>query len=179
MMRRLLLVTYSVFLCLCQQAPPIDFVREDVTIEVMGGRVKVTGVYFFVNLTDIGKRVKFFYPFPVDSNHYFPDTIAIGRPFERDSAGVYFWLSLRPNSTDSFKIMYEQRIAKPFFRYITTTTKKWERPIKEADFTIVAPETLAISVNYAFSEPRKVGENLHYYVPIENFFPDKDLLISW
>ncbi len=176
---RIRLIFIVVFLCVCQQAPPIDFFKEDVTIELLDSRVGVTGVYYFENLTQIGKRIKFYYPFPVDSNHHFPDTILIDRPFEKDPAGIYFSLSVKPNGVDSFKIAYEQQIEKPFFRYITTTTQQWKRPIKEANFTIIAPETLAISANYAFSEPKKVGENRHYYIPIENFFPDEDLVITW
>jgi hypothetical protein len=176
---RNLLIFIGVGLCVCRQAPPIDFFKENVTIEVLNGRVKVTGSYIFRNLTDIGKRVKFYYPFPVDSNHHFPDTISIDRPYEKDSTGISFWLSLKPNGVDSFEITYEQLIDRPFFRYITTTTKVWKRPIKEANFTIVAPETLAVSANYAFSEPVKIGENLHYFIPISNFLPEEDLIVRW
>ena len=170
---------FVVLLGVCQQTPPIDFFKEDVTIEVLDTRVRVTGVYYFRNLTNIGKRIRFYYPFPVDSNHHFPDTISIGHRFEKDSTGIYFSLSLKPNCIDSFEITYEQRIGKPFFRYITTTTRGWKRPIKEANFTIIAPETLAINANYAFSEPKKIYRNLHYFIPIENFFPEEDLIIRW
>jgi len=166
-------------LCLCTQAPPIDFYKENVTIAVTGAVARVTGVYYFKNLTDVGKRVKFYYPFPVDSNHGFPDTIAIKYPFEADSAGIYFWLSIGPSSIDSFVIYYEQGVKEPFFRYITTTTQEWKRPIKEADFTIIAPETLAIDVNYAFSEPVNIDGYRHYSIPVMDFLPEEDLIISW
>lgn len=165
--------------CACHQAPPIDFCKEDVTIRILDGRVRVTGVYFFENLTDIGKRIKFYYPFPVDSNHHFPDSISLGYPFEKDSAGIYFWLPIGPNSIDSFSITYEQEIREPFFRYVTTTTKAWKRPIKEANFTIIAPETLAINANYVFSEPKKIDGNFFYLIPINNLFPEEDLIIRW
>ncbi len=165
--------------CFCSQAPPIDFFKEDVTIEVTGAAVRVTGVYYFKNLTDVGKRVRFYYPFPVDSNHDFPDTIRIEYPFETDSAGIYFWLSIGPNSIDSFVISYEQQVKEPLFRYITTTTHEWKRPIKEAEFTIIAPETLAINANYAFSEPVEIDGYRHYSIPVSNFLPDEDLIIRW
>jgi hypothetical protein len=168
-----------ILFCMCKESPPIDFFKEDVTIEVMDARVKVTGVYYFRNLTDISKRVRFYYPFPVDSNHYFPDTITIGYPFEEDSAGIYFWLSIGANSIDSFEITYEQRIEQPFFRYITTTTQAWKRPIKEAEFTIIAAGTLAVNANYPFSEVMVIDGFRHYSIPIEDFFPQEDLIISW
>ena len=166
-------------LCMCQQAPPIDFFKEDVKIEVLDARVRVSGVYYFRNLTDIGKRIRFYYPFPVDSNHYFPDTISLGYPFEKDSSGIYFWLSIGANSVDSFEITYEQQIGRPFFRYITTTTQVWKRPIKEADFTIIAAETLAVNANYPFSEVTTIDGYRHYSIPIKDFFPEEDLIISW
>ena len=179
MSSRVLLVFCIVLLCVCRQMPPIDFFKEDVTIEILDEKVKVTGVYFFENLTQVGKRIKFYYPFPVDSNHYFPDTISIAYPFEKDSGGIYFSLSLRPNSIDSFKITYEQRIEEAFFRYITTTTKVWKRPIKEANFTIIAPETLSVRANYAFSARTSIDEYLHYFIQIKDFFPEEDLVIEW
>jgi hypothetical protein len=176
---RTLLFLYVVFLCLCHQAPPIDFFKEDVTIEMLDGRIRVTGTYFFENLTQIGKRVKFYYPFPVDSNHHYPDTITLSYPYEKDSAGVFFSLSLRPNSVDSFKITYEQQIEETFFRYVTITTKVWKRPIKEAEFTIIAPESLVIKANYPFSEVTNIDGYRHYSIPILDFFPEEDLIIHW
>ena len=176
---RILLFLSISLLCVCRQSPPIDFFKEEVTIEVLDSRVKVTGLYYFRNLTDIGKRVKFYYPFPVDSNHYFPDTIMIDYPFEEDTAGIYFFLSIGAKSVDSFEITYEQRIVQPFFIYITTTTQVWERPIKEADFAIIAPETLAVNANYPFSEAMVIDGFRHYSIPIRDFFPEEDLIVSW
>ena len=173
------LVICILFLCVCQQAPPIDFFKEDVTVELMDARARVTGVYYFKNMTDIGKRVRFYYPFPVDSNHHFPDKMTISHPFEEDSAGIYFWLSIRANAVGSFEIMYEQRIEQTFFRYITTTTQEWKRPIKEAKFTIIAAETLAVNANYPFSRATAIDGYRHYSIPIEDFFPEEDLIIRW
>lgn len=176
---RILAFSCLVLFYACEEAPPIDFFKEDVTIEIVNGRAKVTGVYYFRNLTNIGKRIRFYYPFPVDSNHHFPDVISIDFPYTKDSAGIYFSLSMRPNSVGSFKVVYEQRIERPYFKYITTTTKLWKRPIKEARFTVVVPETLSISANYAFTEPKRIDENLCYCIPVNNFFPVEDLIISW
>ncbi len=179
MTSKTILFLSAVLFCLCKRAPPIDFFKEEVTIEITNGKARVTGIYFFENLTEIGKRVKFYYPFPVDSNHHYPDTISLSYPYERDSAGVFFTLSLRPKSVDSFRITYEQQIAESYFRYITTTTRVWKRPIKEANFTIVAPDTLVISMNYAFSTSKQMDGNRFYFIQIGDFFPEEDLIIRW
>ncbi len=179
MSNRTVLFFCIVLFSACQKEPPIDFFKEDVTVEILGGRARVTGVYYFENLTQIGKRIKFYYPFPVDSNHYFPESISIDREFETDSAGIYFSLSLPPSGIDSFKIIYEQRVRDRFFRYITTTTKAWRRPIKDANFTITAAERLNISTNYMFPEAKIVDEYRKWTIRIANFFPEEDLIISW
>ena len=176
---KMLLFLCVSLLCMCKQSPPIDFFKEDVIIELIDARVRVTGAYYFRNLTDIGKRVRFYYPFPVDSNHHFPDTIAISHPFEEDSSGIYFWLSIGPSSIDSFVISYEQQVKEPFFRYITTTTHEWKKPIKEAEFTIIAAETLAVNASYPFSEVMTIDGYRNYSIPIADFFPEEDLIISW
>jgi hypothetical protein len=169
----------AVLFCVCRQSPPIVFFKEDVTIEILDCRARVTGVYYFENLTQIGKRIKFYYPLPVDSNHYFPENISIDREFEKDSAGIYFSLSLPPNGVDSFRITYEQALRGRFFRYITTTTRVWKRPIKEARFTLIAPEMLSITVSYEFPEPIVVDGYRTYITQMTDFFPEDDLLITW
>lgn len=179
MKNRVLLFLCAAMFCVCRQAPPIDFYKEDVTVEILDDRARVTGIYYFENLTQIGKRIKFYYPFPADSNHYFPENISIDREFEKDSAGIYFSLSLRPSGVDSFKITYEQRVRNRFFRYITTTTKVWRRPIKAARFTVIAPETLSITMSYTFPEPKVVDGYRRYKVQITDFLPEEDLLITW
>jgi hypothetical protein len=55
----------------------------------------------------------------------------------------------------------------------------WKRPIKEANFTIIAPETLAVHTNYALSERRVIDGYRHYIIQIKKFFPEEDLIITW
>jgi hypothetical protein len=179
MKRTFRLLFFAAIFCVCQKAPPIGFVKEDVTIEVLDKRVRVTGVYYFENTTQVGKRIRIYYPFPVDSLHQFPDAISIVHPFESDSAGICFWLSLRPNRIDSCVIVYEQRISRHSFRYITTTTKMWARPIKEARFTIIAPDTLPINVNHRISRFEKRGGYHVYSIRATDYYPKEDLIVEW
>lgn len=165
--------------CGCRTAPPIDFVGENVTIEILGKRVRVAGVYYLENNTPVGKRIRLYYPFPVDAPHHYPDSISIALPFERDPAGVFFWVALRPNSIDSFKVTYEQHVEGPPVRYITTTARTWARPIKEARFTIIAPDTLEVYVNHGVSERVHVGPWRYYSIRIEDYYPVEDLIITW
>jgi hypothetical protein len=165
--------------CQKEKGPPVDFFKEDITLEIEEGKVKVTGFYFFKNLTSDRIRVNFYYPFPIDAHHHYPDTIAMSRFYEKDSSGIHFTMVFDPNGVDSFQIMYQQKFSKNQCRYITTTTEKWERPIKEAHFTIIIPDTLSATINYAVSHSKKIHNKHHHYITIQNFFPKEDLMIEW
>ncbi|UCG90903.1 MAG: DUF4424 family protein [candidate division WOR-3 bacterium] len=179
-----LMLFQLLFLILCitcqkEKGPPIDFFKEDITIEIEEGRLRVTGIYFFKNLTSNRIRVNFYYPFPVDVNHHYPDTIAMSRSYEENSSGINFTMLFNPKDIASFHIMYEQRISKNQCTYITTTTRKWERPIKEAHFTIIIPDTLSAIISYPLSHSAKINNKHHHYITIQSFFPKEDLMIEW
>lgn len=174
-----LLFLISFITCRKEKELPIDFFKEDITIEIEEGKVKVTGIYFIKNLSSNRIRVNFHYPFPIDANHHYPDTIAMSYPYEKDSSGINFIMRFDPNDVDSFQLTYEQKISKNQCRYITTTTRKWERPIREAHFTIIIPDTLSAKINYALSHSKKINNKHHHYITIQNFFPKEDLKIEW
>jgi len=174
-----LILIVCIFILFCERGPEIDFFKEDIKIEIEDNRAKVSGIYFFKNFTKNRKRVKFYYPFSVDSNHSYPETILLDYLYEKDSAGIYFTMRLNPQKIDSFKITYEQRLRHRNFRYITTTTRKWQRPIKEANFTIIMPEGLSAKINYSVFKDRKIGDRHYYYIYKRNFYPEEDLKIQW
>ncbi|MEO0205433.1 MAG: hypothetical protein ABIL22_02015 [candidate division WOR-3 bacterium] len=163
----------------CQKKPTIDFYAENITIEIDKSRARVSGTYFFENLTPYPKRIKFYYPFPVDSLHSYPDTILLAHPYEKDSTGIHFAMSIGPKNIDSFKIVYEQKLKRNQFRYITTTTKKWQRPIKEARFTIVSPQDLSPQINYHIAKEETIANKCYYFIIQKEFYPGEDLIIKW
>jgi hypothetical protein len=165
----------------CSKSPPpqIDFYKENVVIDILKDRVSVVGLYYMKNLTKVDKRVTFYYPFPVDSFHVYPDVILIDYPFSKDTAGIYFDLSIPANSADSFKVLYQQKLTSRQCRYITLTTRKWQRPIKTAAFTVIAPEFLKLDINYPVSGKETISDTVFYYIRLKNFFPGADLKIKW
>ena len=174
------------FFCFCTErnkiSLPIDFFQEVLTIEIKDdSTAKVTGTYFFENLTSEEKNIKFYYPFPVDSFHDFPDTILLDYSYEKDSAGtgIFFNMAIGARAGSQFTITYKQKLKGTFFRYITTTTKQWQRPIKKAYFEITAPAHLQARFNYPLAEDRIIGPIHYYAIKLKKFFPDEDLIIDW
>ncbi len=163
----------------CERRPPIQFTKEDISIEVKNDTVSVTGIYFFENTTHIRKRITFYYPFPVDSNHTYPDTIILAYPYEKDSTGILFTMSINAMATHSFEITYVQHVRHHHFTYITTTTKRWNRPIREACFTIGFPESLHVNCNYAPYKTEKIDNKNYIYILKEDFYPEEDLRVEW
>ena len=168
-----------IMFCYCQKQLPIDFFKENVVIKISGSGVKVTGRYFFKNLTGQDKRITFYYPFPVDSNHVYPDTIMLDHPYTKDTAGIYFDMSMKAQRIDSFKISYYQKTRTQQFTYITTTTQQWKKPIKQALFTIIAPASLQVRFSYSPYTYKKVNDKSVFTVKKTDFFPENDLAIKW
>lgn len=163
----------------CRKKIEIDFYAEKVFIELRTMDVRVTGEYFFENATQSIKYVKFFYPFPVDSFHYYPDTILLDYPFDKDTNGIYFVMKMGPGRENSFKITYSQKLKKRYFRYITTTTRKWGRPIMNAEFVIIAPKNFGLKINYKINKIESYQDKQYCRIIKKKFFPEEDLFIEW
>ncbi len=168
-----------IFLLCCVRKDPIDFYQERITIEIDSASALVQGEYFFANNTDDRKIIKLFYPFPVDSIHYFPDIIMLDYPYERDTNGIHFSIRVKPGRENSFKIGYRQKLNKRYFRYITTTTKKWGKPINRAEFVILAKKDLNLQINYKITDSQLKEDMMCYIILKKQFYPAKDLIIKW
>lgn len=165
--------------CSRSSRPEIDFFKENVIVDIRGDRVHVTGKYFLRNQTAVDKRVTLYYPFPVDGHHFYPDIILIDRPFEKDSSGIKFEMPIAGHATDSFKVLYQQKLTGRQCRYITTTTRRWQRPLRSAAFTVVAPVSQRLVMNYPVSGAEIVDDTAFYYIHFKNFYPSEDLKITW
>ncbi len=165
--------------CSRPSRPEIDFFKENVIIDIRGDRVHVTGKYFLRNQTAVSKRVTLYYPFPVDAQHSYPDIILFDRSFSRDSSGISFEMSIPGHAVDSFKILYQQKLAGRQCRYITTTTRQWRRPLKSAVFTVVAPVKQQLTMNYPVSGAEVVDDTAFYYIRFKDFYPSEDLRVNW
>jgi hypothetical protein len=169
----------AVISCSKSPAPQIDFYKENVVIDILKDQVSVVGIYYMKNLTKADKKVKFFYPFPVDSFQAYPDLILIDYPFDKDKEGIYFDMSFPARRVDSFKVLYQQKLKGRQCRYITLTTRQWQRPIQDAAFTVVAPGFLKLKINYPVVGKETINDTVFYYIRMKKFYPGADLEIKW
>jgi hypothetical protein len=180
-MKKILTFVVLIAAISCNRPPlnPIDFYRENVVIDILKDRVSVAGLYYMKNLTKLDKKVTFYYPFPVDSFHAYPDIILIDYPFRKDTAGIYFEMSIPAGKVDSFKVLYQQKISGRQCRYVTLTTRQWRRPVKEAAFTVIAPGFLKLDINYPVIATETISDTVFHYIRLKRFYPEADLKIKW
>ncbi|MGQ9816664.1 MAG: hypothetical protein ACUVQ3_01750 [bacterium] len=172
-------VLLILFFVECRKKPSIDFYAEKIFIELESMEVRVTGEYFFENFMQATKIVKFFYPFPVDSVHSYPSIILLDLSYEKDTNGIIFEMRMKPGKDNSFRITYQQKLRKRQFRYITTTTRNWKRPIKNAEFIIVANKSAKLKTNYQINKMEFYRDKQYCRIIKKEFFPGEDLIIEW
>jgi len=160
---------------------PIQFYKEEVFIKLAPKEVYVKGIYYFKNRTEAAKRMKLFYPFPIDSLHKFPYNIEVeNAPFDTAMNGITYDVVIGPMDTTVSTVRYRQEIDTNNARYILTTARKWKEPIREARFIINLPEQFRqVSITYQPDSVEKKGGRIFYYINEFNLFPRKDIDILW
>lgn len=176
---RVVIIIAFLIMISCSSTPELDFFAEDVTIAIQNNAALVTGIYYFKNITSDRLRVTFYYPFPVDRHHYFPESIWCFTKYHTDTTGIMFTKVFLPAIVDSFVISYKQRFSGRYFRYITTTTAHWKKPIKHARFTIITPDNAPYDVNYKTLADTIIGGERRRTILCENFYPEYDLMITF
>ena len=179
---RLALIAVA-FLANCRRGPsgPVHFAREEVELNVRPGTLEVTGTYHLMCESETPIAGVILYPFPIDSAHSFPDTVAIrGRRFARSDTAVTFTMRFRPGREDSFTAWYRQPLSRNSARYIVTSTRKWNRPIDTARFTITVPANLpGAKLNYRADSTTRTDSTLTWHFTRRRFWPSVDVIVTW
>ena len=165
----------------------ISFEREKISIHITYGRVSVSGNYFLHN-HDEGKRIMpLSYPFPVNKDTEFPDSISVSFagdylpiPFEKDEEHGVVFFAVPVRGLTEFVVYYSQKIHRPTARYILTTTHAWKEPLKSAEFTIKTPQNFdKLDFNYKPDLTISEHDCIFYLIKRTDFLPEKDLEITW
>ena len=162
-------------------AASLHFAREEIQMNVRPGAVEIAGMYHFTNTLSYPATAVIFYPFPLDSFHAYPDSVAIpGYEFERSDSGVSFKLRFRPQVEDSFLAYYRQPLRGRQARYIVTTTREWKRPIDQARFRITVPAGFkGVKLSYKPDATSHTDSTVTYSFTRRSFYPDKDVIVTW
>jgi hypothetical protein len=160
---------------------PVHFAREEVAVTVRAGAVEVLGTYHFTCSARDTVTAVISYPFPLDSFHGYPDSVALpGHRFRLADSAAQFVMRFRPGGEDSFTAWYRQPLRGPQARYIVTTTRQWRRPIDRAQFRVTVPAGLpGAALNYRPDSTRRDDSTLTWFFTRLGFYPADDVVVSW
>ena len=173
------------------QAFSVSFDSEWVRLTVIGDSLEVHGTYYLLCRQRTGASVSLFYPFPRDSLLGGARMVSLSASVGGNPASDVKWEESRgapgvrwrtpPCIGDTIVIdaVYRQRLTTSYARYIVTTTRAWQRPLRLARFEIRLPPGAApIEFSFPF-EARADATGRYYGFESRDFFPDRDVTVRW
>lgn len=173
------------------QALSVSFDSEWIRLSVIGDSLEVRGRYYLLCREHSGKSVSLFYPFPKDSLLGGARMASVSASVDGAEARSVEWEESRgapgvrwrtpPCTGDTITIdaTYKQKLLTDYARYIVTTTRKWQRPLRLARFEIrLPPGTAPTEFSFPF-QTREDSTGRYYAFETRDFFPDRDVIVRW
>lgn len=174
---------------LSMQAPSgaLSFEKEKIQIVIAPGECTLKGNYYFKNNSSSPCGRTLYYPFVLNDDLPFPDSVnvtdlddGLAIPFHTSAKGITFDVSLLPFSTKTVAVEYHQRCSKKRFEYILTTTSRWQKPLKSAEFLISLPTELILdSISIPCDTISATSDGQQCLIRRAPFIPTEDLSITW
>jgi len=163
-----------------------DFTAEKLTFTVSAKTVELTGSYFFTNRTGQSVKMPVVYPFCVNDQQAFPDSVAVhladGSPltFRRRDDNLLFSVPLAEKGRTEVIIFFRQPVSQSQFEYILTSTHSWSKSLESADFLIQVPLTQNLTnLSFPYERIDTTGNFQVFHLHFEDFYPDRNLVFRW
>jgi hypothetical protein len=170
---------------------PLRFDSEIIHLRIVGDSLEVDGTYFLACQLPYDQPISLFYPFPKDSllagARMVDGRARIGDgPWEalRFQAlpgrnGVRWWVPACPGDTIEMQGRYRQGLRETYARYIVTTTRAWQQPLRHARFEIRLPDGAEpVKFSFPFVAERD-STGVVYVWETDSFYPDRDITVRW
>jgi hypothetical protein len=170
---------------------PLRFDSEIIRLRIVDDSLEVDGTYFLACQMPYDQPISLFYPFPKDSLLKGARMIAgrtrIGEgPWETlrfqaipGADGVRWWAPACPGDTIEMQGRYRQGLRETYARYIVTTTRAWQQPLRHARFEIRLPEgAKPVAFSFPFAGERD-STGVVYVWETDSFYPDRDITVRW
>ena len=167
----------------------IQFYREKLDFDISDSVFTVDGIYYFSNTTHDTIKQYMLYPFPedeelgevfsVEGNAIYPNkNLEVIKGFNQKAA--HFRLIIYPNDTAVTHIIYKQKITHQKAEYVLTSTKAWNRPLENAEFSIKIPmDTRIDSLSYNADSLCCSKDYLMYKWYFKNLMPEHNFYVSF
>lgn len=170
---------------------PLTFHSEVIKLYVEEDSLTVDGLYRFVARPTELEYTGLFFPYPADSLLGVAHMVSV-QARDPDKGWIdliYKEAEIPPGSdwkvplgladTLEIRAIYRQHLQTCYARYIVTSTKAWNRPLRWARFEVHLPdgaEQLRFSYPFEF---RENDGNPFYYYEAREFLPDRDIIVNW
>ncbi|MCF7825410.1 MAG: hypothetical protein K9M55_03660 [Candidatus Marinimicrobia bacterium] len=163
------------------------FLGEDLVFYISDSLCVLRGEYHFLNPSQNPVKTRLFYPFPVSEELPFPDEIEVlsmetgnHLPLLGSETGISFLLTMEPLAQANIQIEYWQPAESQRFEYILTSTQKWGRALKWANYEIHIPEHLELEeCSLGWDTSWVEIEETIYSISRENYIPTQDFELRW
>ncbi len=177
----------AVAACSFASGQQVHFVREHITVRVLGDSCEVEGTYWFLNADTVSAHATVWFPFPPEGELPTPHKVELSDPdsevllpFREGRNGVTFALDIPAGATRSYRVRYWQMTPAGTMTYVLTTTHAWSAPLEEARFIVEVPRPYALrSSSYLLEETRRTSRSVIYQFQRTNFMPAYDLILTW
>jgi len=169
------------------RSSPLQFCSEVIDITVQEDRCIIAGDYFLGSQEGAPARGILYYPFALAEDLPFPDSVAVidlatGQPirYAQTRDGIQFPVQVAPPDSAAVRVTYTQRTPERRVRYILTTTQRWGRPLRSADFLIHIPRSLELThISIAPDSVEHAGAWQIHWIHRSQFMPVCDLEFTW
>jgi hypothetical protein len=185
---------------------PLSFESEVIRLTIVGDSLEVNGTYFLACRHPFTRPISLFYPFPADSLLEGARMIdgrtriqgGSWQPLQFETllhvSGVRWWAPPCSAGTIEMEGHYRQGLKEKYGRYIVTTTRAWQHPLRHARFEIRLPKGAEpIDFSFPFQAERDssyvaglpgaagvADSSARVYVwETDSFFPDRDIVVRW
>ncbi len=165
----------------------LSFIKERIKMTIQSdSSFTITGKYYFLNKKDEKVSTSFYYPFVINSNYKYPDSILIldendlPVSYSKGKNGIFFAIKTASKDTSEFTAIYRQRCIHKKAEYILTTTQHWNVPLQNAEYIVNLPNYL--NLKFISLQPDSVKNNFSYktfFITKVNFMPIVNLIVEW
>jgi len=164
-----------------------DFFRERIDIKIDASTCQVKGTYYFKNISDSDISKMLYYPFVVNSDIHFPDSIRVSEriksknlTYSISKSGISFLLNIPSKSIAIIDVFFKQKTLAKKFEYILLTTQNWHNPLDYAEYYIEISNTFKMKfLSYPFKKLDSEENHSVFYLEQKIFKPQKNLIIQW
>lgn len=164
----------------------LSFIKEKIEMTVSDSSFSIIGKYYFLNKSNKEIVTSFYYPFFINDDYQYPDSILILNEdnlpvtYSKSKKGIIFMIKTHSRDTSEFTAFYRQSTLNKKAEYILTTTQNWNVPLQKAEYIINLPNHLNLkSISFQPDSIKNSTSCKTYFITKENFMPLVNLFVEW